>query len=65
MRVSDRRANKNKNKKDGPGGGGGGDDDWLDDYAKGAVFELYSMPLEVISDDSSLWGMTFSRQDDR
>lgn len=36
--------------------------DWLDDYAMGTNFEIYSIPLEVISGDSSLWRMTFSRR---
>ncbi|CAM9604592.1 unnamed protein product [Pylaiella littoralis] len=35
--------------------------DWLDDYTAGTDFEIYSVPLEVISEDSSLWNMSFSR----
>lgn len=50
----------------GPGeggiGGGGSDEDWLHDYAVGSNFEVYSVPLEVLSGDSSLWGLSFSRQ---
>ena len=36
--------------------------DWLDDYAVGTNFEIYSVPLEVLSGESTLWGMSFSRQ---
>eukprot|EP00903_Cladosiphon_okamuranus_P006121 g6025.t2 len=34
--------------------------DWLDDYAMGTNYEIYSVPLEVISGESTLWGMSFS-----
>lgn len=36
--------------------------DWLDDYTAGTNFEIYSVPLEVISEESRLWNMSFSRQ---
>lgn len=47
---------------DGTIGGGGGGEDWLHDYAVGSNFEVYSVPLEVLSENSSLWGLSFSRQ---
>ncbi|CAM9992855.1 unnamed protein product, partial [Scytosiphon promiscuus] len=34
---------------------------WLADYTRGTGFEVYSVPLEVLSENSSLWGMSFSR----
>ncbi|CAN0099453.1 unnamed protein product, partial [Ectocarpus sp. 6 AP-2014] len=44
---------------DGEGEPGGGD--WLEDYSVGTQFEVYSVPMEVISEDSKLWSMSFSR----
>ncbi|CAN0496670.1 unnamed protein product, partial [Ectocarpus sp. 12 AP-2014] len=44
---------------DGEGGPGGRD--WLEDYSVGTQFEVYSVPMEVISEDSRLWSMSFSR----
>ena len=41
---------------------GADEDNWLEDYIKGADFEMYSIPLEVLSEDSSLWNMSFKRQ---
>lgn len=45
---------------------GGGDwveaDNWQVDYAKGAGYEIYSIPLEVLSEHSSFWTMSFARQ---
>eukprot|EP00752_Nemacystus_decipiens_P007555 g6749.t1 len=53
---------KSDRSKDGSGRGEGGvAGDWLDDYAVGTNFEIYSVPLEVISGDSTLWTMSFSR----
>lgn len=36
-------------------------EDWVDDYSMGTLFEMHSIPLEVISAESRLWSMSFSR----